>query len=314
VTDSSRAAYAASAAELSRRTLDALTGVGGAAVAAAHVEAAADRTAALAALRVVGADTFAPHLLAGAPLTDADAAAFDHCFALFPPAAEHAPPPPAGPEAPWVIGWRDWATATLRALLPGGAAAAAVPRPQPAGASPDADWNRWSVLMGQLCSLALPGLDGPVHAAARNAPLALARGATRAVLRRDYPTAARIARWLAWLRFDGAEPFAGDSRTGSGAARDNGGRDNGGRDNSGREKGGRERSGREGGARESQAWESGRIGPAREPLPLDPATLVEHLALTGGGEPRLALDTAIARLLLAAPRDAYDPRRTRRGA
>jgi hypothetical protein len=305
VTDSSRAAYAASAAELSRRTLDALTGVGGAAVAAAHVEAAADRTAALAALRVVGADTFAPHLLAGAPLTDADAAAFDHCFALFPPAAGHAPPPPAGPEAPWVIGWRDWATATLRALLPGGAATAAVPRPQPAGASPDADWNRWSVLMGQLCSLALPGLDGPVHAAARNAPLALARGATRAVLRRDYPTAARITRWLAWLRFDGAEPFAGDGREGPGAARENGGR---------RESGARRENGarENGGARESGAWEA-RAG-AREPLPLDPATLVEHLALTGGGEPRLALDTTIARLLLAAPRDAYDPRRPRRGA
>jgi hypothetical protein len=289
VTDSSRAAYAASAAELSRRTLDALTGVGGAAVAAAHVEAAADRTAALAALRVVGADTFAPHLLAGAPLTDADAVAFDHCFALFPPAAEQAPPPPAGPEAPWVIGWRDWATATLRGLLPGGAAVAAVPRPQPAGASPEADWNRWSVLMGQLCSLALPGLDGPVHAAARNAPLALARGATRAVLRRDYPTAARIARWLAWLRFDGAEPSAGDGRAEPAAARENG-------------------------ARESHAWESGRAASSREPLPLDPAPLVEHLALTGGGELRLALDTAIARLLLAAPRDAYDPRRTRREA
>jgi hypothetical protein len=97
--------------------------------------------------------------------------------------------------------------------------------------------------MGQLSPLALPGLDGPVHAAARRAPLALARGASRAVLRRDFPTAMRITRWLALLAAEGVR------------------------------------------------------------LPLDPAPLVEHLRLLGGG-PRLALDAAIAgRLLVPARRD-----------
>ncbi|NDZ85813.1 hypothetical protein G3I23_09550, partial [Streptomyces sp. SID10115] len=35
------------------------------------------------------------------------------------------------------------------------------------------------------------------------APLALARGVTRATLRRDFPTAARIARWLVLLHTEG---------------------------------------------------------------------------------------------------------------
>jgi hypothetical protein len=57
--------------------------------------------------------------------------------------------------------------------------------------------------MGQLSSLALPGLASPVHEAARGGVLGLARGATRAMLRRDFPTAARITRWLAWLAAQG---------------------------------------------------------------------------------------------------------------
>ncbi|MEV5513210.1 hypothetical protein AB0L50_09820 [Streptomyces flaveolus] len=66
-------------------------------------------------------------------------------------------------------------------------------------------WVPWSLRMGRLASLALPGLDGPVHHVARSHALALARGATRAVLRRDFTTAARITRWLAWLAADGVE-------------------------------------------------------------------------------------------------------------
>ncbi|MCF3124243.1 hypothetical protein IPZ68_31710, partial [Streptomyces arenae] len=77
------------------------------------------------------------------------------------------------------------------------------PTDTPPADAPGTPWQAWSVRMGQLSPLALPGLDGPVHAAARAAPLALARGATRAVLRRDYPTAARIARWLALLGAEG---------------------------------------------------------------------------------------------------------------
>ncbi|MFH8990436.1 hypothetical protein [Streptomyces sp. NPDC017940] len=280
--DRSQAAYAASAADLALRALDALRGVGGTAMVADHVEQADDPKAALAAVRIVGADLFAPCLLADAAFQPADAAAVAQSFAVFPPPVSTPPPPPEGPAEPWLAAWRDWATAALLARFAGtgtsgphtaGAAAdgpsaddggpesalatdiggalapqpGVAPEPEeadgagvgPTGASvPDATWQTWSVRMGQLSPLALPGLDGPVHTTARAAPLALARGATRAVLRRDFPTAARIARWLALLAAEGRR------------------------------------------------------------LPLDPVPLVVHLGLHGGG-PRLALDVAIARRLLA---------------
>ncbi|MFF2520981.1 hypothetical protein [Streptomyces liangshanensis] len=179
---------------------------------AEHVEQAEDPGAALAAVRILGADTFAPVLLTGEALPPQDAEAVALALTAFPPARDVTPAPPEGPEGPWVMAWRDWGTATLLALFDGGATGApptAPAPPPPPGAARSAasdgpeDWAGWSVRMGQLSTLALPALDGPVHDAARAAPLALARGATRAVLRRDYPTAARITRWLAWLRADG---------------------------------------------------------------------------------------------------------------
>lgn len=257
--DRSRTAYADSAADLACSALDALRGAGGTAMVAAHVDSAEDDTAALAAVRVVGADTFAPHLLNGAVLHPLDAAAVARSFTVFPPPQTVPQSPPAGPAEPWVMAWRDWATASMleRFAAEGEAAEvvslyAAQPseapllarrvglRPAEApspGPARDLGWAEWSVRMGQLSSLALPGLDGPVHAAARRAPLALARGATRSLMRRDYPTAARIARWLALLQHEGVA------------------------------------------------------------LPLDPAPLVGHLRMLGNGS-RLALDTAIAGKLL----------------
>ncbi|MFD0412469.1 hypothetical protein [Streptomyces sp. NPDC127108] len=243
--DRSQTAYAASAADLAVRALDALRGIGGTAMVAEHVEHAEDPKAALAAIRVVGADTLAPYLLANAVLHPQDAAAVTQSFALFPPPVSTPDPPPAGAAEPWLVAWRDWAMAALLARLTGAEAGGTL-APRPTGAPvltdddshrSDTDWQRWSVRMGQLSPLALPGLEGPVHTAARAAPLALARGATRAVLRRDFPTAARITRWLALLGAEGVH------------------------------------------------------------LPLDPAPLLEHLRLHGGG-PRLALDVAIARRLL----------------
>ncbi|UFQ19799.1 MULTISPECIES: hypothetical protein [Streptomyces] len=227
-------------------------------MAAEHVEAADDPKAALAAIRIVGADLFAPCLLRNTALHPKDAAAVEQSFTVFPAAVTAPPPPPEGPAEPWLIAWQDWATATLLAHLtdsgPGMSGAVLAPRPagapvlgEPglgvaAGTAPATDsgtgWQRWSVRMGQLAPLALPRLEGPVQVAARAAPLALARGASRAVLRRDFPTAARIVRWLALLSVEGV------------------------------------------------------------PVPLDPAPLVEHLRLHGGG-PRLALDVAIAGRLLA---------------
>ncbi|RDG35150.1 hypothetical protein [Streptomyces corynorhini] len=245
--DRSRTSYQASAAGLARRTLGALLGAGSTAMVAEHVERAADPGAALAAVRIIGADAFAPALLAGAALHARDAEAVRVALTAL-PASDHTPPaPPAGPEAAWLMAWRDWGTVTLLTVLTGrdtdGVTAARPTAPTAGGDG--ADWASWSVRMGQLCTLALPGLDGPVHEAARGAPLGLARGATRATLRRDYPTAARIVRWLAWLRAEGVA------------------------------------------------------------LPLDPAPLVEHIAQMAAGD-RTALDTAIARRLLAGP-SAYEP-------
>ncbi|MGW5865114.1 hypothetical protein ACWFRJ_23395 [Streptomyces sp. NPDC055239] len=270
--DRSEAAYAGSAADLALRALDALRGIGGTATIAEHVETAHDPQAALAAIRIVGADAFAPYLLSEAPFHPQDAAAVTRSFEVFPPPVSTPAPPPAGTVEPWLVAWRDWATTTLLAQFTGPGAAVSdlsdVPghgadggldpgvalarrpagapeltEPDPSAATRSADhpgipWQTWSVRMGQLSPLALPGLDGPVHDAARAAPLVLARGATRAVLRRDFSTAARITRWLALLAAEGARP------------------------------------------------------------PLDPVPLVEHIGLHGGGS-RLALDVAISRRLLA---------------
>ncbi|MEV7085316.1 hypothetical protein AB0O07_05330 [Streptomyces sp. NPDC093085] len=248
--DRSRTSYEESAAGLARRALGALRGAGGTAMVAEHVESAPDPGAALAAVRILGADALAPALLSGRAVHPDDAAAFVRAFTALPPARD-VQAPPDGPPGPWLMAWRDWGTVTLLAVLSAGTwpgigpdpapPAVTQPPPPPPGGSATGDddaWAAWSVTMGRLSPLALPGLDGPVHDAARSSPLGLARGATRAVLRRDHPTAARIVRWLVWLHCDGVR------------------------------------------------------------TPLDPAPLVDHIALLAGGD-RLALDTAIARRMLA---------------
>jgi hypothetical protein len=123
-----------------------------------------------------------------------------------------------------VRAWVDWGLATVLARLDPAACHDPVPQPQEppqcdgnaprhrsaAGTTDHLEggrregWVPWSLRMGRLASLALPGLHSPVHDAARSGALALARGATRALLRRDFATAARITRWLAWLAADGA--------------------------------------------------------------------------------------------------------------
>ncbi|WP_406293943.1 hypothetical protein OG948_04215 [Embleya sp. NBC_00888] len=155
-----------------------------------------DRDADLPGLRVLGSDAFAPHVLRGTPLPADQAEAAARAFDLFPPDTLG-----ASPETAWIITWRDWATA--RTLTRFGLAVD-VPLPGDGAQVADATtWQAWSVRMAQLSSLALPGLDGPIHAAARRNADSLARGVVRAMLRRDYRTAARIARWLAFVAADG---------------------------------------------------------------------------------------------------------------
>ncbi|MGP4111404.1 hypothetical protein ACTWP5_10860 [Streptomyces sp. 4N509B] len=174
------------------------------------------------AVRLLGADLLAPYLLTGQALPSEESAAIRLSLAALSPTPKPPAAPPLGPEPPWVRAWIDWGLATVLARL--APAAPVVPAPAPPGPPRCGDdaprrrsaaeavgrpdraegWVPWSSRMGQLASLALPGLDGPVHHAARHGALALARGATRALLRGDFATAARVTRWLAWLSADGA--------------------------------------------------------------------------------------------------------------
>ncbi|MFI0262456.1 hypothetical protein ACH4OW_25835 [Streptomyces sp. NPDC017056] len=240
-TERARTAHSESADQLARRALDTLRGAGGATVAAGHVEAAGtesggDPAVALGAVRIVGADVLAPYVLTGQSPWAGETSAIGLALSALPPAEPPPPAPPEGPEAAWTMAWVDWGLVTVLARVdPAGSPVRAAVLPQgpprcdddaprrmpltasePEGAAAGDDlrggiwegWVPWSIRMGKLASLALPGLDGPVHAAARSGVLALARGATRATLRRDFPTAARITRWLAWLHAEGVPvPF-----------------------------------------------------------------------------------------------------------
>ncbi|MFD9684257.1 hypothetical protein ACFXPX_31290 [Kitasatospora sp. NPDC059146] len=187
-----RDTYAAAVEQVAGRTLDALRNGDGAA-AIVDPDTAATRPL-LAAVRVLGADLFAPQLFTGTEPDGPTAALLSEGRRAFPA------PAPASPEAELVIGWQDWAAGQLLARTPYGTAGAQpAPLPDPAAMG----WQAWSVRMAQLSALALPGLDGPVHETARTNTSALARGTVRAMLRRDLTTAARLTRWLARAAADG---------------------------------------------------------------------------------------------------------------
>ncbi|MFB8030512.1 hypothetical protein ACFQ6U_15625 [Streptomyces sp. NPDC056465] len=192
---SSHSAFAEAADALAARVLGAFTGTGDAVQLARYVDDAPDTLAALAAVRVLGADVFSPHLLTGQAFEPQDAAVVVKAFDAFPASdtTEEA-----------TVARRDHATAVLLARLSGDDTLREL-APEPTGdALPAAgEWSAWSVRMAQLAPLATPGLDGPVHGAARGGALALSRGVSRSILRRDFPTAGRLVRWLAWLRHEG---------------------------------------------------------------------------------------------------------------
>ncbi|WP_034091952.1 hypothetical protein [Streptacidiphilus albus] len=210
--------FSRAAERMAVRALDVLSALGGADATSATAPHRSDGPAAalggtraeLGGARVLGADLFAPYLLTGTPLHPGldEARAMVLAFEQYPPAqpearqpaaAQPGAPQPAVPQAAdraaSAVVWRDWAAAEVL-----GRCGHRVPVPPPDGHEPQdgaADqWQQWSVWMAQLSPLALPGLDSPVHDSARRNPRALGRGAVRAMLRRDYRTAARIARWL----------------------------------------------------------------------------------------------------------------------
>ncbi|MFF4245653.1 hypothetical protein ACFYY2_14425 [Streptomyces sp. NPDC001822] len=193
---SSHSAFAEAADALAGSVLGALNGTGDAVQPARFVDDAPDTLAALAAVRVLGADLFSPHLLTGQPFETQDAAVVAKAFDAFPASGTTEEP---------VVARRDNATAVLLARLAGDETLRAL-APEPRDTAQLAgteDWSAWSVRMAQLAPLATTGLDGPVHEAARRGALPLSRGISRSILRRDFPTAVRLVRWLAWLRHEG---------------------------------------------------------------------------------------------------------------
>ncbi|MFD7736212.1 hypothetical protein ACFV6F_38225 [Kitasatospora phosalacinea] len=188
--------YAAAVERVARLTLDALRDGAAAAPLAQEPVATAPRTL-LAAVRVLGADLFAPRLLAGAGPDGPTAALLAEARRVLP-----APLAPSAAAAR-VVEWQDWAAGQLLARTPYGGP---VPQPPALSGPEEVGWRAWSVRMAQLSGLALPGLDGPVHEDARAHALGLARGTVRSLLRHDLATAARLVRWLAWTEAEGLAP------------------------------------------------------------------------------------------------------------
>ncbi|MFF1790287.1 hypothetical protein ACFVX9_27980 [Kitasatospora sp. NPDC058243] len=156
---------------------------------------------------MLGADLFAPQLLTGAAPDGPTAALLAEARQAFPapdPAPDSAAASVSGSaDAALVIAWQDWAAGQVLARTPYGTGAPPTAPPVPPPGPEAVGWQTWSVRMAQLSVLALPGLDGPVHDTARTHTLALARGTVRSMLRRGLPTAARLARWLAWAGAEG---------------------------------------------------------------------------------------------------------------
>ncbi|TDB84733.1 hypothetical protein E1264_23545 [Actinomadura sp. KC216] len=162
---------------------------------------AADRTVALAAVRILDVEVLTAHLLSATPLSTADTEILGQARGVFPLVD--------GPGEDTGVGLvrraRDWALVQLARDC-----GADLDLPDhmidlPAPAAPDAreqDWRAWSAALAALAALAVPGLDSPLHRCAAAGGLALARGATRSVLRRDLPVAAALTRWLALPALD----------------------------------------------------------------------------------------------------------------
>ncbi|APU15154.1 MULTISPECIES: hypothetical protein [Actinoalloteichus] len=144
----------------------------------------------LAAIRVLGMDAMAPHLLGGRRPSRADVELVLASVRAFPVLS-------VDRELPAIPKVRDWLAA--RALTSLGVAGLEVSWPVEVGAGfgRQPGWVSWCSVMARLSTLALPGVYCPLHEDARRFSADLERGVTRSMLRRDHRTAARLARWLA---------------------------------------------------------------------------------------------------------------------
>jgi hypothetical protein len=161
-------------------------------------EGSPTRQAGLAAIRVLGADALAPFMVAGHRFSPGDAEIVVSSIRAFPLAEsdldlqhDH------DDNAVLVRALREWATGEVLTRL--GEPGFSTPYPARAGvgAGHDEGWVAWATVLAQLSPLVVRGLDSALHADARRYRLDVARGVTRAMLRRDHLTAARLARWCA---------------------------------------------------------------------------------------------------------------------
>jgi hypothetical protein len=191
-----RAVYVAAVEALAGRVIGALTGADDTFWLAEQFSSA-DVTVGLAAVRVLGADALAPFVVAGHRFEPNDAEVVAASIRMFPTLSQISD---LDESTVPVRALRDWATGQALARLgvtdlPG--LTGPYPRWPGAEGVPGRGWLAWSGVLAQLSPLAFPGLDGPIHAQVRQHRLDVARGTTRALLRRDHLTAARLARWLA---------------------------------------------------------------------------------------------------------------------
>ncbi|MFI9005864.1 hypothetical protein ACIGNX_01360 [Actinosynnema sp. NPDC053489] len=154
-----------------------------------HIGHGAHRTAGLAAVWVLGADALAPFVVNRLPFTSADGEVLLTAARLFGDR-------PGDRETP-LHGLRRWAL-DQASFLVGGPRLPLSDRPGALAAHEGGrDWPVWSARMAELAFLVLPRLPNPLHAQVATGRLDLARGLTQAILRQDWFTAARLARWLA---------------------------------------------------------------------------------------------------------------------
>jgi hypothetical protein len=160
-----------------------------------------DSTATLAAVRVLGPDALAPFVFAKHRFDPGDAEVVATSIRMFP--FREPDPEAVGPDTDidnansTVRVLRDWATGEVLTRLGVPDSARRYPARTDAGVGRNRGWVAWVGTLAQLSPLAAPGLDGWIHTDARRYRLDVARGVTRAMLRHDHLTAARLVRWLA---------------------------------------------------------------------------------------------------------------------
>jgi hypothetical protein len=173
----------------------AVSGAGGAFGLGDVVGGWADPVLGLGAVRVLGADALAPFLFTGHSLSSSDVEVVQAALRVFP--VPHREDP--GDARVWRC--RDWALGEVLAHLGVSESrrdpAAALDPGGEDGSAGEPAWPVWSAAVSRLSTLALPAVGGPVREQVRRRRRDTWRGLTRAMLRHDHLSAARLARWLA---------------------------------------------------------------------------------------------------------------------